>query len=420
MPSKKRPSLAERMKQKRLAKAPAEKEQVKKHTASVFMDRKQAKEQKASSLADRLKQKSQGIAKEGKEVEEKGAALSEEETVEITSAVEAVRQRYNDLIRRVKMTDLVTETTQLGNFIEQLPDGIEEIRDKGYKYHSYLEDKIDVLAEQWDDVNDKIEDWLEEEVEELEDDLARCEAYTNRLDTGKVTSATKSVADKLSAMLDTLDAKVDASEEKVKALYNEVNTESNKTKQTLAKIEKYLGWMDEAGFNLNAGEGLYMAAEAEWDDGKDKPDGFLFVTDQRIIFEQNEKTGKKFGMFGGKQTQEILWEVPVPTVTDVTPEDKGMFGGKDMMHMKMGSGAPYAELTLEIKGGIDSKQWAKEVKRVVKGTISAESTVEEDPELIERLRNAPTDCPNCGGSLSKLAAGANEITCKYCGTVVRV
>ena len=88
--------------------------------------------------------------------------------------------------------------------------------------------------------------------------------------------------------------------------------------------------------------------------------------------------------------------------------------------MKMGSGAPYAELTLEIKGGIDSKYWAQQIKRVVKGTIKAESAVEEDPELIERLRNAPTDCPNCGGILPKLSAGATEMTCKYCGAVVRV
>jgi hypothetical protein len=418
MPDDKNLSLAERIKQKKEAQASADKEQAKKSAATALQATSMAKETKANSLADRLKSKSQEIAKE---VEAKGSELSEEAAAAVTAAVTTVRQRYTDLIKRVKMTDLVSETSRLGNTIEQLPESIEAVREKGYKYHAYLEGKIEVLAKQWDDVSDKIEDWLGKEVSELEDDLARAEAYVTKLGIGdKVTSTTQMVADKLGAMLDTLEVQVKASEEKVRALYTEVSTESNKTQYVLTQIGRYLGWLDEAGFQLDAGEGLYMAAEAEWDDGKDKPEGFLFVTDRRLIFEQNEKTGKTFGMFGGKQTQQVLWEVPVESITHVTPEDKGMFGGKDMMHMKMGSGAPFAELTLEIKGGIDSKYWAQQIKRVVKGTIKAESAVEQDPELIERLRNAPTDCPNCGGILPKLAAGANEMTCKYCGAVVRI
>jgi hypothetical protein len=418
MPDDKNLSLAERIKQKKEAQASADKEQAKKSAATALQATSMAKETKANSLADRLKSKSQEIAKE---VEAKGSELSAEAAEAVTAAVTTVRQRYTDLIKRVKMTDLVSETSQLGNAIEQLPESIEAVRDKGYKYHAYLEGKIEVLAKQWDDVNDKIEDWLDKEVEELEDDLARAEAYVTKLGIGdKVTSTTQMVSDKLGAMLDTLEVQVKASEEKVRALYTEVSNESNKTQYVLTQIGRYLGWLEEAGFQLDTGEGLYMAAEAEWDDGKDKPEGFLFVTDRRLVFEQNEKTGKTFGMFGGKQTQQVLWEVPVASITHVTPEDKGMFGGKDMMHMKMGSGAPYAELTLEIKGGIDSKYWAQQIKRVVKGTIKAESSVEQDPELIERLRNAPTDCPNCGGILPKLAAGANEMTCKYCGAVVRI
>src|SRR5690606_37934903 len=134
--------------------------------------------------------------------------------------------------------------------------------------------------------------WLEEEVSDLEDDLAHCEAYFTKL-AGTSTSTSKMVADKLGALLDTLEAKVEASEAKVKALYTEVNNEANKTKRTLADIGKYLNWLDESGLELEAGEGLYMAAEAAWDDWNKKPDGYIFVTDRRVIFEQNEKTGKR-------------------------------------------------------------------------------------------------------------------------------
>ena len=80
----------------------------------------------------------------------------------------------------------------------------------------------------------------------------------------------------------------------------------------------------------------------------------------------------------------------------------------------------YAEIICEIKGGIEADYWAQQVSRATKGLISEDSAVEPDPELIERLRNAPTECPNCGGVLAKLGAGANEVSCEYCGNVVRV
>ena len=107
-------------------------------------------------------------------------------------------------------------------------------------------------------------------------------------------------------------------------------------------------------------------------------------------------------------------------VEQVLNEDKGLFGGKDFMILKLGSGAPYAEIKAEVKGGIDSKTWAQQVKRAVDGVIAQESNVVPDPELMERLKNAPTACPNCGGVLPKLMSGQTEATCKYCGSVMRI
>jgi len=198
-----------------------------------------------------------------------------------------------------------------------------------------------------------------------------------------------------------------------------VSREVSKTASQLAQVNKQLDWLDAADVELNASEGLFMAAEAEWDDNRDKPEGFIFVTDQRIIFEQSEKKGGMLG-FGGKSVKEVLWEVEHGQVEKVIPANEGIGGGKDMMTLKLGSGAPYAEIICEIKGGIEADYWAQQITRATKGYISQESAIEPDPELIERLQNAPTDCPNCGGVMPKLSAGDTEVTCQYCGTVVRI
>lgn len=437
MPDKKS-SLSDRIKMKNKAVKADSKDEAKnmKSAISAHLASKQKDaEAKGSSLADRIKAKADKLDADDDKGEGntkgslaaslkdkldavKGEPLGEEEAAEVEAAVSEANSRYNNLIERVKMTSIVRETSSLGNQIEALPEKVEEIRQRGYKFRAYLEGKIEVFAEQWDDINDRVEKWLEEESEELDDELAKCERYKRRLE-GTATTTTKDTVDAFSAVLDEMEAQVEASEGKVKAVYEETRNEVSKTNSQISTVVKHLDWLDESDVELAADEGLYIAAEAEWDDNRDKPDGYIFVTDKRVIFEQREKKGGMMG-FGGKKVQETLWEVALDTIEKVTPEDKGMFGGKDMMNMKLGAGAPYAEIVCEIKGGIDSKTWAKQINRAVKGHISQESTVEPDSELIERLRNAPTDCPNCGGTLPKLAAGDNEVSCKYCGSVVRI
>ena len=88
---------------------------------------------------------------------------------------------------------------------------------------------------------------------------------------------------------------------------------------------------------------LAAPAQAEWvatGKGGDDPDGIVYLTDQRLLFEQKEKTGKKLGLFGGKQTQELEWELPLNLIEKVQAENKGLFGGKDMLHFELGAGAP--------------------------------------------------------------------------------
>lgn len=402
-------SLKDRMKKKKQALASGKKEESGSSLKSHLSDRKKKADDKADSLRKRMKAKAAEVEDNDDDDED------EVDDAELAASIEEAKSRFDDLVKRVQMTAIVSETSSLGSKIEGLPEAIDGVRSRGYKFRSYLENKIEVMAEQWDGINDRVEVWLDEESAELDDELATAEKAHQRLSS----RGSERRLEKLTAALDTLETQVEASEEKIKALYNEVNKELNTTSHQLSQINKQLDWLEAADVTLNAGEGLFIAAEAEWDDNRDKPEGFIYVTDQRILFEQSEKKGGAFG-FGGKKVKEMLWEVSHAQVEKVVPENKGFGGGKDMMTLKLGSGAQFSEIICEIKGGIEADYWAQQVNRAAKGLISQESAVEPDPELIERLQNAPTECPNCGGVLDQLAAGANEVTCKYCGNVVRV
>jgi hypothetical protein len=372
-------------------------------------------EKKAADLTKRFQAKTEkAVAK----IEAGGEALAAELAAVLQPKVDAAKTRYQDLVKRVQMVDIVRETSSLGGQIENFPEAIAKVRERGYKFRSYLDKKMEVMAEQWDDINTKVQSWLETESASLDDELADAEAYFSRF-AGELTSRSESLLGKFTAILDNLQTQVEASEAKIRALYDSLSREVSTTTSQLYQVGTHLDWLEASGIRLNQGEGLYIAAEAEWDDGKDKPDGYLYVTDQRLIFEQAEKKGGMMG-FGGKQVREQKWEVSFDKVEKVQNEDKGLFGGKDFMILKLGSGAPYSEIRCEIKGGIDSKTWAQQVNRAVQGLIAQESNVTPDPELMERLKNAPTDCPNCGGVLPKLLSGQTEASCKYCGSVMRI
>lgn len=323
--------------------------------------------------------------------------------------------RYEDLMKRVQMTDMIGELSGMGNTIAGFPEAIHSLRTRGYHFHDYLEGKIEVIAEQWDEIDTRIDHWLEEESAALDDELAEAQKYRDRLD--RRISAKR--VDRLETALNTLETQVDASEGKIKAAYDALNREVQGTQQQIRQLNRQLDWLDAAHIDLHAGEHLFMAAEAEWDDGRDKPEGFIYVTDQRILFEQREKKGGMLG-FGGKKVQELLWEVAHGAVEAVRSEKKGMMGGKDMMSLDLAAGAPYATITCEIKGGIHADKWAQQLQRAVKGQIQAEKTEDIDAELLARLREAPTECPNCGSMLPKLMAGASDVTCQYCGYVLRI
>ena len=41
-------------------------------------------------------------------------------------------------------------------------------------------------------------------------------------------------------------------------------------------------------------------------------------------------------------------------------------------------------------------------------------------EVLERVKNAPTKCPSCGGAINQpILRGMVSLSCEYCGDVIR-
>ena len=149
----------------------------------------------------------------------------------------------------------------------------------------------------------------------------------------------------------------------------------------------------------------------------------LYLTDQRVIFEQKEEVATKKVLFIATQketVQELIFAVPVHQVEEAKASDKGFLGRKQLLELLFAPEADLGGALLHLRGA-DNEEWVGLIGRVKSGEIANERTKPKDEEVVEQVRNVPTKCPTCGATLAAdLARGMHEITCEYCGSVIRI
>lgn len=332
--------------------------------------------------------------------------------------IQTLRSRYNTLRESLQMADVTRALGDVSTAITGLPEKIAAVRGRGYAFAGYLERKVEVLGEQWDDIRRQVQSAVSQEIERTQEAAKSLSDLWTRLDTRSSESSRERLVEQIEHALDGLEDTVKGAKDRIQGLYGAVPQNVSQTQTQLSQIERYLKLAEEASFDWKPTEAVFTVVEAEWKSGKDSPDGLLYLSDQRVIFEQNEKVGGRFG-FGGEQVRKLLFEMPVGAISEVKPEDKGLFGGKDLVHLKFKTG-DYAETTFEVKGGIDSKLYAGQINRVTSGEIEKERAIPVDTAAAEAVKNAPTACSTCGAVLPEIVRGMTEVTCQYCGTVTRL
>lgn len=343
---------------------------------------------------------------------------------ETAAQLRSLRREFDETHEAARFTAITEEIGTIGGDVSTLSGEIEQIRSRGYAFRSYLENKAEKLHAHWRDIRSTVRDAIDRERDDLDRELSLVERRVERAeraadDPDRVGGYIEDAEQEINE----LSSKVDAAQRRIRSTFNTLKQDVSQTKSQLTQINWYLDEKDEASFDFLAGEALFLAAKAEWvqtGKGKQDPDGILYLTDQRLLFEQKETTGKRLGMFGGKKEQELELDLPLGQIEEVEAENKGMFGGKDMLNFALGSGAPYDKLTIEVKGGVDCKFWAKQIERMISGDTQDERAIEPDPELVEKLRNAPTECHVCGGTLPMIVAGQTQVECQYCGSIIRI
>jgi hypothetical protein len=139
----------------------------------------------------------------------------------------------------------------------------------------------------------------------------------------------------------------------------------------------------------------------------DPENGVLFLTDQRLLWED------RVGDF------ELKIEVPVSAITNAK-EKVDEEASAEYLELTFGAGAPLDSARFLLSLPV-AEEWLQMIGQARSGGYEADRAVEIDKEELERIRNAPSQCSNCGAAFTApILRGQKEITCEFCGVATRI
>jgi hypothetical protein len=333
-----------------------------------------------------------------------------------------LQKRLGDLQESLLLTRVLSNVEQVGTGLSLLPNRVEQLRTRGYAFRSFLENKIQVLSGKWRETRANVTREIGKHTQELKRESDEAENALRQATAAK----SDSTISRAETAISTLESKVRAAESAIEAMYSTFEQNVSQARAQVEEIEWLLSQIDEAGFQLHPAEDPVLACKAEYmETEKEGPKGILYLTDERLIFERKEEVATKKVLFitTAKETvQELLLEVPIGQIEGVKALDEKKFlGHKEMLELLFTPEADLSGAKFRLHGGARNEDWGALISRVKTGEIDKERARQKDQAKVEMARSAPTKCTTCGATLpAEIVRGQREITCEYCGSVIRL
>ncbi len=339
---------------------------------------------------------------------------------ETRAKLDSLQRELDDLQESLLLTRVRDEMEEIETTLSLLPTEIEQLRARGYVFRGFLENKVDVLARQWEETHDRVFREIRGRQRDLEREADAAAGVLRQAMSGRASQVSRA-----ESAINTLDHKVEAARTALGAMYQTLQQNVDQVRSQLEDIRWLFDQVDEASFQLYPAEDPIAACKAQYmETRKDGPKGVLYLTDERLVFEQKEKKATKKMLFitTAKETvQELIFAVPAGQIEESQASDKGLLGGKEMLELRFAPQADLSGATLRLRGGADNEEWAGLIGRVKSGEIRKERTRPKEEAAVEAARAAPTKCATCGATISvEVVRGMREITCEYCGSVIRL
>jgi len=281
---------------------------------------------------------------------------------QITTEVNALQSSLNDLQRRSTFADLQDRIMDLDKEVSRVTSLLESARSKGYAFQKDLDDTIYRTTDLWQVGREKALDLIPQQVPVMQQNLAPLQYQLQQVNASLTNSGlARPLIARTQSQINNLLSTVSQIESNISSSYSEVESNVSKVSSRLSTIHWALTQLDEATYKLAVGEDLVMAVKARWDqEGDDDPEGILYLTDKRLIFERKEKVATKKVLFvtvSSQMVHEVMIDQPLSSLQGVNAQNKGLFGHHDFIEVQFSD--PKLKLVSFHLDGQDSKQWAK-------------------------------------------------------------
>ena len=346
---------------------------------------------------------------------------------QITSEVNTLKSKINSLQDGARLTKARDALEDIQTTINSMEQRVANLRQRGYVFEKTLETQAIDFARQWTVILPNVQQQLNAQSAPLSARLRAIETQLPRL-TASLNNpiSARPILNNLQTNVSSLESSISSVERMISGMYDTLNNQVQKMGNHLTEIEWMLTQISEASFKFMPNEGGVMAVKSVWwktgKEQKDDPEGVLYLTDQRLIFEQKEEVATKKILFIATEKQKIqnlLLDTPVAMVEDIKTSKQGMLKNEDHLDIVFGTGAQVRTAHFHIWQ--DCTVWQGLINLVLTKDFDKNRAIAIDQTEVEKVKTAPTQCPSCGGKIDQvILRGMDSITCGFCGQMIRL
>lgn len=346
---------------------------------------------------------------------------------QIADEIRSLQSKVGNLQASVRLTKARDAVEDLQSTVNALAQRIATLRTRAYVFEIDLENQAQTMTKSWMLLYPNIESQINMQSSALVNSMRPIELQMAQLTAvASNPAAARGLLGSMQSAVNMLEGKVSVTERTIEGMYDQFNTQVYQVTKHLTEIEYLVTQLAEATFQLLPLEGGIAAIKAVWcktgKEQKGDPEGVLYLTDQRILFEQKEEIVTKKVLFVAtekQKVQQLQVECPVTLVEKVDTSKQGILKNEDHIEIRFGSGAPVEVAHFHIWQ--DNAIWQQLVNRAKSKDFDKDRAMPLDQSAVDKVKAAPSQCPSCGGNITQVVMrGMDSLTCEYCGFVIRL
>lgn len=346
---------------------------------------------------------------------------------EYRKKLSSIERKANDLKTRYLFQGIFGSVRDIESKLGTLGRNLQTIRQKGFIFGKDWEDSLAAYRQELPGIKTSIQTETR--------NIANVHSFTLNSIISEVTSIRASFEsnpgsyyshiDSLESRLHPINTMINDAENKLQVMIQPMQEKVNRIATRISRIDKGFETLESASFKLLSEENLVDVWDAMYlKEGKKGPRGFVYLTDNRIRFEQNEDVvvSRKFLVVTKKErVRKLMIDEPIGLITTSKDAERGFFlARKEMLDLEFGQGAKVRKATFRLF--TDSKEVDNVLDSVVSGGIEASKTAsaaEKQKEKEAKPLPRIDKCPACGASFNKpIVKGMTHIKCEFCGKVI--